>query len=90
VSAQPLASSSAQVSALSSDQPTGELSVQSLSWLVNQMKKEREQERKEREQERQERERELEGLKARISDIQLNASGAHETVSQFYKTLHNF
>ena len=90
VSAQPLASSSAQVSALSSDQPTGELSVQSLSWLVNQMKKEREQERKEREQERQERERELEGLKARISDIQLNAPGAHETVSQFYKTLHNF
>ena len=93
VSAQPLASSSAQVSALSSDQPTGELSVQYLSWLVNQMKKEqerKEQERKEREQERQERERELEGLKARISDIQLNASGAHETVSQFYKTLHNF
>ena len=100
VSAQPLASSSAQVSALSSDQPTGELSVQQLSWLVNQMKKEqerKEQERKELEQEleqerkeRKEREQELEGLKASISDIQLNASGAHETVSQFYKTLHNF
>jgi len=108
VSAQPLASSSAQVSALSSDQRTDELSVQQLSWLVNQMKKEqerKEQERKEREQEleqeleqerkerkerEQELEQELEGLKASISDIQLNASGAHETVSQFYKTLHNF